>query len=100
MPINTLRIQKCYLEQKYQKPQVIRAMNDKTLISFDFAIKYMLRDKGDYDIVEGFISALLKAAGYGAVKIKALLESETNKEQLELKQAIADLIVEDEQHNK
>jgi hypothetical protein len=75
-------------------------MNDKTLISFDFAIKYLLRDKGDYDIVEGFISALLKAAGYGAVKIKALLESETNKEQLELKQAIADLIVEDEQHNK
>ena len=75
-------------------------MNDKTLISFDFAIKYLLRSRGDYDIVEGFISALLKASGYASVKIKALLESQTNKEQIELKQAIADLIVEDEQHNK
>ena len=75
-------------------------MHAKTLISFDFAIKYLLRNKGDYEIVEGFISALLKACGYGAVKINALLESETNKEQLELKQAIADLIVEDAQHNK
>ena len=75
-------------------------MHAKTLISFDFAIKYLLRNKGDYGIVEGFISALLKACGYGAVKINALLESETNKEQVELKQAIADLIVEDAQHNK
>ncbi|MEM7055872.1 MAG: Rpn family recombination-promoting nuclease/putative transposase [Bacteroidota bacterium] len=75
-------------------------MNNKALISFDFAIKYLLRSKGDYDIVEGFISALLKACGYGSVKIKALLESESNKEQLELKQAIADMIVEDEQRNK
>ncbi|KJV61896.1 hypothetical protein [Rickettsia amblyommatis] len=33
-----------------------------TIISFDF--KYLLKDKGDYEIVEGFISAILKDAGY------------------------------------
>ncbi|AEV92074.1 hypothetical protein ABVF33_02865 [Candidatus Rickettsia barbariae] len=42
-----------------------------TIISFDYAIKYLLKDKGDYEIVEGFISAILKDAGYSAVKIKA-----------------------------
>ncbi|MBL9029255.1 MAG: hypothetical protein JNK42_02140, partial [Caedimonas sp.] len=51
-------------------------MQEKTLISFDFAIKYLLRNKGDYDIVEGFISALLAMEGYKPVKINALLESE------------------------
>ena len=29
---------------------------EKPLISFDFAIKYLLKNKGDYDIIEGFIS--------------------------------------------
>ncbi|XLM33605.1 MAG: hypothetical protein QFX12_05990 [Rickettsia africae] len=42
-----------------------------TIISFDYAIKYLLKDKGDYEIVEGFISAILKDAGDSAVKIKA-----------------------------
>ena len=40
----------------------------KTLISFDYAIKYLLKNKGDYDVVEGFISALLASEGYGPVK--------------------------------
>lgn len=70
------------------------------LISFDYAIKYLLKDKGDYDIVEGFISALISSCGYKAVKIKALLESASNKESKELKSSIADLVVEDESGNK
>lgn len=70
------------------------------LISFDFAIKYLLRDKGNYDIVEGFISALLKEQGYPPVKILALLDTESNKEQYSQKKNLADLIVEDEQHHK
>jgi enoyl-[acyl-carrier protein] reductase I len=45
------------------------------LISFDYAIKYLLKHKGDYDIVEGFISALISSCGYKPIKIKALLES-------------------------
>ena len=51
------------------------------LISFDYAIKYLLKDKSGYDIVEGFLSALLQAEGYSAVKIKALLDSESNREE-------------------
>jgi len=73
---------------------------DKPLISFDYGIKYLLRDKGDYSIVEGFISALLKTKGYKDVKIVALLESESNKEDSKSKRSLADLIVEDEDHNK
>jgi len=75
-------------------------MSDTELISFDYAIKYLLKHKSDYEIVEGFISSLLEACGHGAVKIRALLESESNKERETLKKSIADLVVEDEQHNK
>lgn len=74
--------------------------NDKPLVSFDYGIKYLLRDKGDYSVVEGFISALLKTKGYKNVKIVALLESESNKEDSKSKRSLADLIVEDEDHNK
>jgi predicted transposase/invertase (TIGR01784 family) len=73
---------------------------NKPLVSFDYAIKYLLKDKGDYAIVEGFISALLKTRGYKDVKIISLLESETNKEDSKSKRSLADLIVEDEDHNK
>jgi predicted transposase/invertase (TIGR01784 family) len=75
-------------------------LNDKGLVSFDYAIKYLLRDKGDYSIVEGFISALLKTKGYKDVKIIALLESESNKEDSKDKRSLADLIVEDEDKHK
>ncbi|MDF3034592.1 MAG: hypothetical protein K0R76_1546 [Alphaproteobacteria bacterium] len=71
-------------------------MTDKPLISFDYAIKYLLKDKGDYEIVEGFISALLKCSGYGNVKIIGLLDTESNKEDKKSKRSLADLIVEDE----
>jgi len=76
------------------------ADNDKPLVSFDYAIKYLLKDKGDYGIVEGFISALLRTKGYKDVKIKALLETESNKEDSKSKRSLADLIVEDEDHHK
>lgn len=70
-------------------------MNEKPLISFDYAIKYLLKNKGDYDVIEGFISALLQAEGYGPVKITALLDAESNKEEEHLRQSIADLVVQD-----
>ena len=73
---------------------------EKPLISFDYAIKYLLKNKGDYDIIEGFISALFAAQGYPPVKINALLDGESNKEELELKRSIADLVVEDAEGNK
>ena len=73
---------------------------EKPLISFDFAIKYLLKSKGDYDIIEGFISALFASRGYPPVKINALLDGESNKEELDLKRSIADLVVEDAEGNK
>ena len=75
-------------------------MTAKPLVSFDYAIKYLLKDKGDYSIVEGFISALLKTVGYKDVKIIALLDSESNKEDGKSKRSLADVIVEDEDHRK
>jgi predicted transposase/invertase (TIGR01784 family) len=75
-------------------------MSEKTLVSLDYAIKFLLKSKGDYEIVEGFISAILQDAGYPAVKITSLLDSESNKESEDLKKSIADVIVEDQQgHN-
>jgi predicted transposase/invertase (TIGR01784 family) len=75
-------------------------MTHKSLVSFDYAIKYLLKDKGDYAIIEGFISALLKTQGYKDIKIIALLETESNKEDSKSKRSLADLIVEDEDHHK
>ena len=75
-------------------------MDKKPLVSFDFAIKYLLKNKGDFQIVEGFISALIGAFGYSPVKIKAVLDAESNKEEGKLKQSIADVVVADEQDNK
>ena len=63
-------------------------MDKKPLVSFDFAIKYLLKNKGDFQIVEGFISALIGAFGYSPVKIKAVLDAESNKEEGKLKQSI------------
>lgn len=65
------------------------------LISFDYAIKYILRDKSDFSIIEGFLTALLATAGYKPVKVKALLESESNKDDIRGKRIIADMVVED-----
>ena len=75
-------------------------MNNEKLIQFDYAIKYLLKNKSDYDIVEGFISALLVSQGYTPVKIKALLDPESNRETDPLKHSIADVIVADETGNK
>ena len=75
-------------------------MSEKPLISFDYAIKYLLRHKSDFDIIEGFISALFASKGYKPVKINSILDSESNKESLELKKSIADLVVEDADGNK
>jgi predicted transposase/invertase (TIGR01784 family) len=69
------------------------------LISFDYAIKYLLKDKGDYEIVEGFLSALLSCQGYKPVKITALLESDSNIESKDLKKSVADVIVQDQEGN-
>ncbi|PCJ29205.1 MAG: hypothetical protein COA94_02300 [Rickettsiales bacterium] len=75
-------------------------MFEKPLISFDYAIKFLLKNKEGYEIIEGFISALFAAENYKPVKITALLESESNKERADFKRSIADLVVEDTDGNK
>lgn len=70
-------------------------MASEQLISFDYAMKYILRDKSDYSIIEGFLSALLATAGYKPVKVKALLETESNKDEARGKRIVADMVVED-----
>lgn len=67
----------------------------KKLISFDYAMKYILRDKSDYSIIEGFLSALLATANYKPVKIKAFLETDLDANRKWGRFILADMIVED-----
>jgi len=48
----------------------------KKLIRFDWAIKYILRNKANFDVLEGFLSNLLKEE----IVILEILESESNQE--------------------
>jgi predicted transposase/invertase (TIGR01784 family) len=65
----------------------------KKLVRFDWAMKKMLRHKANFDILEGFLSELLG----NAVKIKQVLESESNKETADDKFNRVDILVENEQ---
>ena len=67
------------------------------LIRFDWAIKYMLRNKANFDILEGFLSALLND---NDIRILSLLESEGNQSEADSKFNRVDLIIEDHQHRK
>ena len=72
------------------------------LISFDYAIKYLLKDKSGHKVIEGFINALLSVHHNKQehLKIVSLLESESNTESQYVKKSIADLLVQDEEGNK
>jgi hypothetical protein len=48
---------------------------NRKMISFDWAIKRLLRNKADFGILEGFLSELFERD----VLIMEILESETNK---------------------
>ena len=61
----------------------------RKLISFDWAMKKLLRSKANFGILEGFLSELLKRD----IKILNLLESESNKENADNKQNRVDIIV-------
>jgi predicted transposase/invertase (TIGR01784 family) len=58
------------------------------LVHFDWAIKTLLRNKANFDILEGFLSELLKTK----VMIEALLESESNKNDKDDKSNRVDLL--------
>jgi predicted transposase/invertase (TIGR01784 family) len=65
---------------------------ERVLISFDYALKRLLRNKSNYDVLEGFLSVLLQTD----VKVKSIAESESNKEHATDKYNKADILVEDE----
>jgi len=62
----------------------------KKLIRFDWAMKKMLRHKANFDILEGFLSELLGEE----IKIKQILDSESNKETEDDKYNRVDILVE------
>ena len=64
----------------------------RKLITFDWASKRLLRDKANFDILEGFLSELL---GQG-LRIQKILEAESNKNSVQDKSNIVDLLVEDQ----
>ncbi len=72
-------------------------MNNKRLIRFDWAMKTLLRDKANFDILEGFLSALLEDDN---IQILNILESETNQKDEDDKFVRVDLLVLDSQNRK
>ena len=47
------------------------------LVRFDWAMKHLLRNKANFDVLEGFLSELMQVTD---IKIESVLESESNKE--------------------
>ena len=67
-------------------------MVDETkLVRFDWAIKNILRDKANFDVLEGFLSALL----CNDIHVVQLLESESNQEEKTGKYNRVDIMVKD-----
>ena len=66
-------------------------MKERTYISFDWALKRLLRDKANFGVLEGFLTTLLNTN----IKINRLLESEGNKNREDSKYNRVDLLAED-----
>ena len=66
-------------------------MSENKLIRFDWFIKKMLRDKSDYKVLEGFLTALLKKD----IQILNILESEGNQDKEDSKFNRVYILVED-----
>ncbi len=62
---------------------------DRKLVRFDWAMKKLLRNKANFDILEGFLSELLKFD----VFIESILESEGNKQREDDKYNRVDILV-------
>jgi predicted transposase/invertase (TIGR01784 family) len=63
----------------------------KPLISFDWAVKRLLRNKANFGILEGFLSELLMQD----IRIERILESESNQENEAVKFNRVDILAED-----
>ncbi len=68
----------------------------RKLVSFDWAMKHLLRQKENFDVLEGFLSELLKED----ISIESILESESNQENEFDKYNRVDLKVKDTNDNR
>ncbi len=75
----------------------MQSSKDVKVIRFDWAIKHLLRDKANFDILEGFLAALLEDNG---IKVLQILESEGNQAKEDAKFNRVDMMVEDSQGRK
>ena len=66
----------------------------KKLISFDWAIKRLLRNKANFVVLEGFLSELL----FDNIKIEQILESESNQETEDGKYNRVDILTQNSKH--
>ena len=71
-------------------------MKRPQLVRFDWAMKHLLRDKANFDVLEGFLTALLNED----IKILHILESESNQDAENMKFNRVDLLVEDSRQRK
>ena len=55
------------------------AQKERRLVTFDWAMKSILRNKANFDILEGFLTSLLEED----IKIESILESESNKDSID-----------------
>jgi hypothetical protein len=61
--------------KKKEKMMESQNTSERVLISFDYAIKRLLRNKANYEVLEGFLSELL----VNNISVKSIGESESNK---------------------
>jgi predicted transposase/invertase (TIGR01784 family) len=69
-----------------------KTTGERTLISFDYAMKRLLRNKANHEVLEGFLSELLMRD----ITVKTIGESESNMEHAADKYNRVDILVEDE----
>lgn len=72
-------------------------MSKSKLIRFDWAMKTILRDKANFDVLEGFLGALLDDEN---IKILNILESESNQKAEDDKFNRVDLLIQDKENRK
>jgi predicted transposase/invertase (TIGR01784 family) len=65
--------------------------NTRAVLSFDYAMKKLLRQKSNFKILEGFLTELLGRD----ILIKSILESESNQDAFDDKQTRIDILAED-----
>lgn len=73
------------------------ATSPKKLICFDWAIKSLLRDKANFDVLEGFLAALLEDE---SIQIIELLGEEGQQDDENKKFNRVDILVKDQQNRR